>query len=296
MLKILMVVVIFLSVSALYLYSNEVTVSEEMILDFANKLFDEQKFDKAVIEYERILEYFPGSDKKFEVQIKIARCYKLSKDFDNAQKVLLELKSGQYDNSLIERASFELGDTYYLYGEYDDAINEFNVLSNKSNDAVMKEKSAIMSTFSYLRKDDTLDALNLISKMDLDGNYKTGNIQKLFEGVKDYSKIDRKSPRISGILSSIIPGSGHMYIKRYRDGILAFVLNSLFITSSVESFDKGYIAPGILFAVIESAIYSGTIFSSVSQTYKYNDYNRNRFIDRLENEIGFHKYSEFINN
>jgi hypothetical protein len=122
------------------------------------------------------------------------------------------------------------------------------------------------------------------------------NLDKLVQGAKSYSDLKRKSPTFSGILSAIIPGSGHFYLSRYRDGFVALVLNGLFIACAVEFFDEGYIVPGLLFSVVETSIYSGTIFSSVSQSHKYNKYIRTQYIDNLESEIGYHSYSDFINN
>ncbi|MBU1627579.1 hypothetical protein KKB18_09445, partial [bacterium] len=269
---------------------------EENFLVFADKLFHEGKFNEALLEYQRVLYFFPNSEERYKIMINMARCHKYSGSYENAAKVLSEIITGCYDKRFIDNAIFELGDTQYLFGEYYGATLEFHKLFENTKDTELKKKAGFMLTFTYLRLDEQKKATDTAFNMEALKNIFPTDINALVQGVKDYSVLERKSPPVAGILSAILPGSGHFYLSRFRDGFVALLLNGLFASCAIEFFDEGHIAPGILFSVIESSIYSGTIFSSVSQTYKYNRFIRTEFVDKLETDIGYHSYSDLNDN
>jgi tetratricopeptide (TPR) repeat protein len=276
--------------------SESLILTQENLIGFADKLFSEGKFDEAVVEYQRLLYFFPDSEERYSILMKIARCYKYSESYDKAAKTLSEIITGCFDKEIADKAIFELGDTHYLYGEYEGASAEFKKVIERTNDVEQEKKAGFMLTFSYLRSDEPQKAYETTLKLnDLRSKF-PDDMDKLVQGVNGYLDLKQKSPVISGLLSAVLPGSGHFYISRFRDGILALILNGLFTTCAIEFFDKDQIAPGVLFTVIESSIYSGTIFSSVSQTHKYNRFIRTEYIDKLETKIGYHGYSDFINN
>jgi len=275
--------------------ARTVPISEESILGFAEKLYEERQFDKALVEFQRFLYYFPDSTNKYKVMLKMARCYKYSGSSEAATQILSNIISSGINGIIVDRALFELGDTRYLFGDFENATFEFKRVYKKTTETELKERAGIMLTFSYLRANNAMQAAEITKDMKARNLLFSGNIEKLIQGVSGFASIKSKSPFISGTLSAIVPGSGHFYLSRYRDGLLAFVLNALFIACAVEFFEEGHIAPGVLFSVIETSIYTGTIFSSVSQTHKYNNYIRTEYLDDLESEIGFHSYSDFMN-
>jgi tetratricopeptide (TPR) repeat protein len=275
---------------------EEIKITEQSLLGFADKLYKDHEFDKALVEFQRFLYYFPNYSSKYNVMLKMARCYKYSGFHDNAAEILTGIISSGYEKGVIDDALFELGDTHYLFGEYEGAAIEFKKLYEETQDFDLKNKAGFMLTFSYLRADEASKASDTTTAMEWRKSISSENFQKLVHGVRDYYNLERKSPLLSGVMSAVIPGTGHFYISRYRDGVLALILNGLFATCAYEFFDKGHTSPGILFSFFEMSIYSGTIFSSVSQTYKYNQFIRNEYIDKLETDLGYHSYSDLINN
>jgi hypothetical protein len=55
------------------------------------------------------------------------------------------------------------------------------------------------------------------------------------QGLDRIEEIPQKSPATAGLLAAVLPGSGHLYIERYRDAGIAFVLNAAFIWGMVEA-------------------------------------------------------------
>jgi hypothetical protein len=86
-----------------------------------------------------------------------------------------------------------------------------------------------------------------------------------------------KSPLTAGILAAVVPGLGHAYVTRYRDAVVAFILNGLFIWAAVESFDGGHDALGAILGILELGWYTGNIYSAVNVAGKYNTRMQNEF-------------------
>ncbi|MBW1667369.1 MAG: hypothetical protein JRJ66_04805 [Deltaproteobacteria bacterium] len=64
--------------------------------------------------------------------------------------------------------------------------------------------------------------------------------QELAEKSLSGEDLAYKNPNTAGIMAALLPGLGHAYCRRYRDGLMAFVVNGVFIWASVESFHEGH--------------------------------------------------------
>jgi len=85
---------------------------------------------------------------------------------------------------------------------------------------------------------------------------------------------------------SIIPGAGQFYNGRIQDGVIAFVLNGLFIWGAYEAFDNGNnVARGILL-LFESGWYSGNIYGAISGAHKYNKNKTDVYFKSLQEKYG----------
>jgi hypothetical protein len=78
------------------------------------------------------------------------------------------------------------------------------------------------------------------------------------------------SNRDTWTLAAVLPGLGHAYVGRYKDGGIAFLVNALFIWAAVESFHNDNNVLGGMICFLELGWYSGNIYSAVNSTHKYN--------------------------
>lgn len=79
-----------------------------------------------------------------------------------------------------------------------------------------------------------------------------------------------KSPLTAGILSAIIPGAGKIYTKNYGDGITAFIATTLFAYLSYTNFENDHDFRGWLFAGVGGLFYAGNIYGSVASAKIFN--------------------------
>lgn len=98
--------------------------------------------------------------------------------------------------------------------------------------------------------------------------------------VETYRNLPRKDPAAAGILTALLPGAGHLYVDRPRDGAVALVLNALFLWGTVESVKREEWALAGVLGAAEVFWYSGTIVGAVNGAGKWNRREEERFFDR----------------
>ncbi len=97
--------------------------------------------------------------------------------------------------------------------------------------------------------------------------------------------IPKKSPALAGVLS-LVPGLGHLYLGEAGTGLLALSVNGLFGFAAADTFRGGHIGAGTLLAAIALFLYSGTIYGAVESAHRFNRDAEQNFLDELEREAG----------
>ena len=90
---------------------------------------------------------------------------------------------------------------------------------------------------------------------------------------------------VAGTLSAVLPGAGQLYAGRTKDGIIAFIVNGLFIAGAIEAYHReNYVACGVL-ALFEVGWYSGNVYSAVNSAHRFNDERRSRRMLELKKKM-----------
>jgi hypothetical protein len=92
-------------------------------------------------------------------------------------------------------------------------------------------------------------------------------------------------------MAAILPGLGHAYCERYRDGLVALLLNGLFIWAAVESFDEEHDVLGGILLFVEAGWYAGNIYSAVNCAHKHNRHVKNEFLRMLPDTLDLNVFT-----
>lgn len=91
----------------------------------------------------------------------------------------------------------------------------------------------------------------------------------LDEKIKALPKV--KTPWVAGTLSALVPGAGQVYNGNYQSAAFSFVLNALFLASTVEFSREGLEAPALASGMVFSVTYLGNIIGSVQASRALNE-------------------------
>lgn len=101
----------------------------------------------------------------------------------------------------------------------------------------------------------------------------------------EYQNLLTKKPWIAGSLSAILPGAGQAYNQTYQSAALAFILNGIFLSSTLQfahhNLDAAAVASGLVFSIT----YFGNILSAVKSANQINQAAVLPFEESLKQEI-----------
>lgn len=253
----------------------------ESIISFADFLFENRDYYRAITEYERVIFMFPDDPLSQKAQLQIAMAYFMGEKWEVAIEHFQELATNYPNKELGKQSYFMVAETYYKKKDYQRAIESYKDFIVKYLDDPMCDEAHIRLGWSFLRINNAIQAEREFRSLSSSSS-KKAETEKIAREVKNINDIHYKNPLLAALLSAILPGSGQLYAERPSDAITSFLLNGLFIGGMVESFENGNTIVGIILSGIEVGWYTGNIYNATNDAYKYNQRAKSNFIDNLE--------------
>ena len=247
----------FLILFGTSIYSQQIDFnSPQNIKLFADYLFCDKDYLRAIDEYEKYLSVFDDDS----IQYKIAVGYSAINDQSNAYKKFSAIKK---TSSFYEQSKMEILKSLYLqnidssfYSYADVLINSQSLFSNSAY--------RLKNTSLLLIKDELPDK----EKFLIPFKNEEKNALSNFYDLKNNPPY--KSEAWAGILSAIIPGAGKIYTQEYGDGITAFILTGLFAYLAYTNFEHGHPTRAWIFTAVGAGFYAGNIYGSVASAQIFN--------------------------
>ena len=230
--------------------------SPQNIKLFADFLFCEKDYLRAVEEYQKYLKLIDDDS----LQFKVAIGYSLMNDQTNAisKYSLIKKTSAFYEASKIQKlkAQFLINIDSIFYQSANLLINSNSVYSN--NAYKLKNTSLLLFDKNLISEEKFL--------IPFEGEEK--NKLSTFYDLKKNPPY--KSETLAGILSAIIPGSGKIYTKNYGDGITAFLLTGLFTYLAYTNFEHDHPTRAWIFTALGAGFYAGNVYGSIASAQIFN--------------------------
>ncbi len=249
--------------------ADQIILNSEDQFRYAEELMRKQEYPLAVLELERFIHFFPEDDKVPEAKLMIGQAYLNAKAYENARKAL-EKVHREYPTGIIGgKALLLIGESYYRQGVYEEANLYFRRVQETYPQPDLRDAALYRLGWSHMRALQWKEASGIFR--DLDPTSPLYPIaQELAAKSLEGETLPYKSPSTAGVLAAALPGLGHVYCDRYKDGAVAFLLNGLFTWAAIEAFNKDQNVLGGILAFLELGWYSGNIYSAVNSAHKYN--------------------------
>lgn len=250
--------------------------------EFAEQLFTEKDFNRAITEYKRFIFLFPDNNLCEKSYFRICESH---------------FNAGKWVDAIVSSKKFIgdfphsplLNDAWYLKGmseknlkRYDEALSSFKSIIESYSEP-LRNKAFYQVALMYVEMENWAVAREYFLKVS-DQNTLYPSACLFSSGLENIDNLPHKSPALAGTFAAIIPGAGHLYTERPQDAFIAFLLNGAFIWAAVELFnDDNYVAGGVV-SFFELGWYSGNIYSAVSSAHKYNRRVKGEFIQNLKNK------------
>jgi len=255
--------------------------SPENILTFADHLYQEKDYLRAIGEYQRYLFY--STQNADSVLYKIGLCYRLAGDTEKAVSYFRKITSRDSDNPLRVSANYQIAYTYFLHGQYENSLQYLDQVSVYAKSADERGKLQILAAFNYLYQKRWRDAehvLDLIAARDEDLNLTASSLNaRAREGMN----LPRKSPVMAGLFSIVIPGAGKIYCGEYGDGIYSLIITGITGWVAWNGFRENGIRSisGWVFGSMSGVFYAGNVYGSAISARVYNHRLESHLLKRL---------------
>ncbi|MGE5842736.1 MAG: tetratricopeptide repeat protein [Deltaproteobacteria bacterium] len=270
-------------------FCTQITIDSDEQFRFAEQTMNKGEYLRAVVEFERFLQFFPDDKKVPRAKLLIAQCYMKARDYESARKTLHETLNLHRGTMTGGKALFLMGESYYEQGLYEEAEHYFKGVLGAHSEPELKNNAAYRLGWVQMKSGKWQEASETFKTV--------GAGSPLFPSARDLSVkslggelLPYKDPTTAGILSAV-PGLGHAYCERYKDGLVAFLLNGLFIWATIEAFHEDQEVLGAVLGFIELGFYSGTIYSAVNSAHKHNRKVRDDFLQGLPDAIDLNVFA-----
>ncbi len=230
--------------------------SPQNIKLFADFLFCDKDYLRAVDEYEKYLDTTYDDTTQF----KVALGYSVINDQTNAIRKfnLINNSSPFYEQSRMERLKSlflqNLDSLFYLSAN--ELITNNSAYSN--NAYRLMNTSLLLTEHKLPEKEKYLIPFTVDEKPILNNFYDSKKNPKY------------KSETLAGILSAILPGAGKIYTKNYGDGITAFILTGLFSYLAYTNFEHNHPTRAWIFTALGAGFYVGNVYGSIASAQIFN--------------------------
>jgi tetratricopeptide (TPR) repeat protein len=250
----------------------------------AERLFRQQKYLLARLEYERFIHFFPEDERVPQAQYRMGMTYYVQRQYDSAIQAIRPLmETASVSTDFQVAAFFMTAESHERLGRLSVAISILNNLEIQSNDISIQDEAIYRRGWIYLNSGDWERAGRAFNKISPQGRERF-RVTELIRQLEETDQIERLIPGLAGALA-IIPGGGYLYCRRYKDALISFLVNGGLIYAAYEAFDNDLVALGGLITFMEIGFYAGNIYGSISSAHKYNRNRQRDFIDHLKQNL-----------
>lgn len=257
----------------------------ENIRKFADYLHAQGDYLRAAGEYQRYL-FSQPTVLEDNILRRIADSYRLGSQPDRAVQFLEMLLQTQPNSNL---ARYELGATYFLMEQYDASVRFLKESQDLFQGGEYRWKSQILIGMNTLMQKRWESAIQHFDQFDVSGLPETaGHRVSIYKRhAEDGRKLPSKSPLLAGFLSTVLPGSGRVYVGRSNDALLTVFLLGVLGWAAYDGFSENGVSSrkGWTFGTIGVIFYLGNVYGSVVAAQTHNRRTEAAFLATIPLEI-----------
>ena len=251
---------------------KEVVVTETVQLGLADAFLAEDEYYRAITEYKKFLFLFPDSGKADYALFGVGTAYYRGEEYEPAARTFEALLEKYGKGAHAAPSAYFEGVSLWKLGRFDRAEAAFDRVAALEPASEYAPLSLIgKSLLSYDARNDPGCRGELARFLE---NYpqdaRAERVRQTIALLDRNREVPRKSPAVAGVMSAVVPGSGYMYAGRYGDGVVALIVNGLFIAGTVAAIHQESYAVAAIVGGIGLPFYVGNIYGSANAATKWN--------------------------
>ncbi|MBF0147681.1 MAG: tetratricopeptide repeat protein [Magnetococcales bacterium] len=215
-----------------------------------------------------------------EAMFRLAVNLSQAKEFNAALLAFSDLGATFPKTRYLSQALLRMGYIYEMNGSLEEAQSRYQQLIDLGLDAELSSLASLRLAWLALDQPDMEQRARQHLRTASHARHQE-HAHVMSQTIESLSRLPYKDPWLAGVSSAIIPGAGHWYLERPRDAAFALLSNGLLLLGTQQAFEQRISGLGVALAIIELGWYSGTVFSAVSLTHKYNRQLRHDHLNKI---------------
>jgi tetratricopeptide (TPR) repeat protein len=248
--------------------------------EYAEYLFNHKEYSSASEAYIRFVYFYPDDERVMTAEYKIGLSYFHTKNFEKALDYFIKIQEKSVSSDIGFKSGLMISSIYTRLSDTRSAADSLHYLLSVTKDINRRDKIYYHLGWLFMETGDVVQARKFFGDI-TKPNQRVFEIESLNDQLDNFKNIPQKEPLIAGLLS-VFPGGGYLYCGRYRDALVAFVINSALIYGAYESFDENFYALGGIISAVELGFYAGNMYGGISSAHKYNKAKQTEFIQNIK--------------
>ena len=255
---------------------------------YAEQLFEAGDYQATRLAYKRLLFYRPDTEFRDVADYRIAQSYYYRNRPERAGPLFREFLVVHPNSPFRFRSQLMIGQLHFDAGEYSLARTALFELLHSSKDTEVVAEAHYLRGWCYVYTGDWTKAISELRRAD---TFQTGapfgkNAHLLADTLLERTPLSHKSPRIAGWLSTVVPGSGQLYVGKVKEGILAAALSGTFIYLAVDAVQERRYVDCVGISLIGWQFYWSNRTDAQRAASEYNSHRERELIETLKNQAG----------
>ena len=255
--------ILFLLIGVSLLFGGFAAVAEAPPLSLGSHLAAQGNYDAAITEYKRFLFFHPDDPSVGEVYYNIGIAYRSQNLWTEAVNALRTATHLAVDNETKSEYQLALAVTLIATKSYDLAQLELIKVTLRNPPIQLYRRALFLQAVAYIYQFRWEEARRVLRDYTTDKN-----LDALFEAALS---MPQKSTKVAKILSTILPGAGHVYTGNWRDGLNALFLNGALGFLIIDAvLDEHYTDAALWGGLIFLRYYRGNTFRAEAAAKQFN--------------------------
>ena len=200
---------------------------------YAEQLFESGDYQAARLAYKRLLFYQPDTELRDVADYRIAQTYYYQDEATRAEALFRKFSNIHPNSPLRFQSQLMLGQLHFDAGEYSLARSSLFELLHTSKEPEVIAAAHYLRGWCYIQTTDWNKAIPELRQVR--GASHGKKARELADTLLGETPLRVKSLQMSAWLSTIVPGSGQLYVGNVKEGILAAALSGTFIYLAVDA-------------------------------------------------------------
>ncbi len=250
-----------------------IVLTDAVQLKLGDAFTAEGEYYRAITEYKKLLILFPDSPLADSALFNVGMAYYRGEEYEPAARTFASFRKRFPTGSRTAAAAYQQGLALVRLNLPDQAAEAFEAAEAASAPTSADQRKAVFGKVlaEYDRGNTAAsrrDLEHFAEKYPHDAGAKQA--ATALSTLEQHQELPDKSPLVAGMLSAIVPGSGHIYAGHYGDGITALLLNGLFIAGTIVAVKQENYAIAGVAGLIGLPFYIGNIYGAANAATKWN--------------------------